>query len=332
MDKHISVLGAGSWGATMAHHLANRGLSVTLWSKFEQEIAQIKASYSHPFIQGLSLNKTIDLTSNLEKAIVAQDIIFIAIPSHFVRDLSADISGLLRKDQLLVILSKGIENNSLLSMSQVIREAGKVDLNNIITLYGPSHAEEVAIGMPTTLVSASVNQQNAKVIQNAVSSSTLRVYTNSDILGVELGGSLKNVFAVAAGICDGIGYGDNTKAALMTRGMYEMIRLGEAMGANKETFQGLSGIGDVIVTCLSQHSRNRYVGEKIGKGHKLEEILNEMDMVAEGVKMAKSVHQLKEKYQVEMPISEAVYNILFNHEDPKKEVTRLMTRGLVAEH
>ena len=303
-----------------------------LWSKFDSEIAQIQESYTHPFIVELTLNPNIRLTSELNENILDSDYIVIAIPSHFVRDLMKKLFDMGLSNQTFVILSKGIENDSLLTMSQVVKDAGNIDDNNIVTLYGPSHAEEVALEMPTTLVSACIDEAKAKNVQQLFSSPALRIYSNTDIQGVELGGSLKNVFAIAAGICDGIGFGDNTKAALMTRGMFEMTRLGVAMGAKRETFQGLSGIGDVIVTCLSKHSRNRFVGEKIGQGQSLQQILDGMNMVAEGVKMAKSVHQLKMKYDIEMPISEAVYNILFKNEDPKQAVTNLMTRGLISEN
>ena len=316
----------------MAHHLAEIGHNVSLWSKFESEVARIQKNYTHPFIDELSLNPSIRLTSELNGKILESEYIVIAIPSHFVRDLMKELSEMGLMNQTFVILSKGIENNSLLTMSEVVKDTGKVEDNKIVTLYGPSHAEEVALGMPTTLVSACIDELVAKNVQQLFSSPTLRIYSNTDIRGVELGGSLKNVFAIAAGICDGIGFGDNTKATLMTRGMFEMTRLGVAMGAKRETFQGLSGIGDVIVTCLSKHSRNRFVGEKIGQGQKLSQILDSMNMVAEGVKMAKSVHQLKMKYNIEMPISDAVYNILFEDEDPKQAVSNLMTRGLISEN
>ena len=228
-------------------------------------------------------------------------------------------------------LAKGVENDSLQTMSQVIAEAGKIGADRIVTLYGPSHAEEVALGMPTTLVSASSKMKTAKIVQEEFSSEVLRIYSNKDILGVELAGSLKNVIAIAAGICDGIGYGDNTKAALITRGLTEMTRLGVEMGAKPETFFGLSGIGDLMATCLSKHSRNRYVGEELGKGRKLEAILDEMKMVAEGVKTAKSVVQLRDKYKVPMPIASAMENVLFHNADPKDKVKELMTRDLKKE-
>ena len=202
---------------------------------------------------------------------------------------------------------------------------------NIVSLYGPSHAEEVIDKQPATLVSASDDLDIAKKVQSIFSSDNLRVYTNQDIIGVELGGSLKNVIAIATGICDGIGFGDNTKAALLTRGMAEIIRLGEKMGANPSTFSGLSGVGDLIATCLSQHSRNRFVGQSIGEGKNLDEILNSMDMVAEGVNMSRSINDLSKKYDVDMPISKAVYKILFHNKDPKDMVVGLMTRDLIQE-
>mgnify|MGYP001451159256 FL=1 len=203
--------------------------------------------------------------------------------------------------------------------------------NNIVSLYGPSHAEEVINNQPTTLVSASDDLDIAKKVQSIFSSDNLRVYTNQDIIGVELGGSLKNVIAIATGICDGIDFGDNTKAALLTRGMAEIIRLGEKMGANPSTFSGLSGVGDLIATCLSQHSRNRFIGQSIGEGKNLDEILNSMDMVAEGVNMSRSIDDLSKKYNIDMPISKAVYKILFDNKDPKDMVVGLMTRDLIQE-
>ena len=232
---------------------------------------------------------------------------------------------------ILVNVAKGIENGSLSTMSEVIKESSNLDSDQIVSLYGPSHAEEVIKGYPTTLVSASSDKSSAEYVQKIFSSDTLRVYTNNDIKGVELGGSLKNVIAIASGICDGIGFGDNSKAALMTRGIAEITRLGVAMGANSDTFSGLSGIGDLIVTCLSIYSRNRYVGEEIGKGKSLVSILDKMDMVAEGIKTTQSVYDLSKKYQVEMPISEGVYQILFNEKNPKEIVSELMTRDLKLE-
>ena len=234
-------------------------------------------------------------------------------------------------ETIIVNLSKGLENITLKRISEVILETTGVDNDRIVSLYGPSHAEEVLLGYPTTLVAASSNEISSKLIQQIFSSNILRVYSNKDIKGVELGGSLKNVIAIAAGICDGIGFGDNTKAALLTRGMSEITRLGVEMGAKESTFSGLSGIGDLIATCLSKHSRNRYVGEEIGKGESLSSILDSMNMVAEGVNTTRSVYDLSKKYNLDMPISNGVYNILFNINDPKSIVSELMNRDLVNE-
>jgi glycerol-3-phosphate dehydrogenase (NAD(P)+) len=230
-----------------------------------------------------------------------------------------------------VNLAKGIENDSLKRMSEIVMECGGIDGKNVVTLSGPSHAEEVAKGLPTTLVAGSSDPEIASMVQKVFSSNTLRVYINSDIIGVELGGSVKNVIALAAGVCDGIGFGENTKAALITRGIVEITRLGISIGGKSETFAGLSGIGDLIATCLSRHSRNRYVGEQIGRGRSLEEILGEMTMVAEGVKTSSSVKALSEKQSVEMPICDAVYESLYEGLDPKEAVNRLMTRELGSE-
>ncbi len=329
---NITVLGTGSWGGTIAQHLAGLGHSVSAWSKFPEEIQPLNDQRTHPLVPGLIFSDAIRFTSDLNEATGHTDVIIVAVPSHIVRPLMKGLRDQLSKETLVVNLAKGIENDSLKTMSQVIHDTGDISYDRIVTLYGPSHAEEVAARMPTTIVSACPSLDTAVSVQNIFSSETLRVYTNTDILGVELGGSLKNVIAIAAGIIDGIGFGDNTKAALLTRAMTEMTRLGVKMGADQKTFSGLSGIGDLIVTCLSKHSRNRYVGEEIGKGRKLDDILAEMKMVAEGVKMTVSVRQLKEKYDVSMPISTAVDEVLFEGKNPKQAVTELMTRDLITEH
>ena len=235
------------------------------------------------------------------------------------------------KSSIFVNLAKGIENDTLMRMSEVITESAGLSLDKIVALSGPSHAEEVAQGLPTTLVAGGVNTVTCETVQHLFSSSSIRVYMNMDIIGVELGGSVKNVIALASGVCDGIGFGDNTKAALITRGIVEITRLGISIGGKAETFSGLSGIGDLIATCLSQHSRNRYVGEQIGRGRSLEEVLDEMTMVAEGVKTSRSVKALSEKQFVEMPICDAIYELLYEGLDPKEAVNRLMTRELGSE-
>jgi len=331
VNETITVLGCGSWGGTMAVQLADLGNDVLCWHKFPDEIEEMEKTRNHTLVPGLTFSANVTFTSDYEIAIKDAKIIIVAVPSHIVRFVIPEIVKYLAEDAILVNLSKGIENDSLMTMSQVISSVGNIAKDRIVTVYGPSHAEEVAKKIPTTLVSACENISNAEIIQDLISSSTLRVYTNHDILGVELGGSLKNVIAIAAGICDGIGFGDNTKAALLTRGIAEMTRLGMKLGAERETFSGLSGVGDLIATCLSRHSRNRYVGEEIGKGRNIDDILGGMKMVAEGVKTTKSVNQLSEKYGVDMPISKAVYNVIFNKQNPLEAVKSLMTRELIHE-
>ena len=327
----ITVLGFGSWGGTVAQSLCNKGHKVIGWHKFAEEVEEMQKTLQHNLISQLKISKELLLTTDLRVSLKDAEIVVVATPSHIVRGIIGDSAKYIKKDAIIVNLAKGVENDSLQTMSQVIAEAGKIRADRIVTLYGPSHAEEVALGMPTTLVSACTKSKTAKIVQHEFSSETLRIYTNKDILGVELAGSLKNVIAIAAGICDGIGYGDNTKAALITRGLTEITRLGVEMGAKPETFFGLSGIGDLMATCLSKHSRNRYVGEELGKGRKLEEILDEMKMVAEGVKTAKSVVQLRDKYKVPMPIASAMESVLFHNADPKDKVKELMTRDLKKE-
>lgn len=327
----ITVLGFGSWGGTMAQHLCDKGHTVIGWHKFSNEVEEMQKTLQHNLIPQLQISKELTLTTDLRVSLKDAEIVVVATPSHIVRGIIGESAKYIKDDAIIVNLAKGVENDSLQTMSQVIAEAGKIDADRIVTLYGPSHAEEVALGMPTTLVSACVKLKTAKIVQQEFSSEVLRIYSNKDILGVELAGSLKNVIAIAAGICDGIGYGDNTKAALITRGLTEMTRLGVEMGAKPETFFGLSGIGDLMATCLSKHSRNRYVGEELGKGRKLNSILDEMKMVAEGVKTAKSVVQLRDKYKVPMPIASAMESVLFHDADPKDKVKELMTRDLKKE-
>ena len=327
MDN-ISLLGCGTWGSTLAQILAENGYNVLAWHYKEKAVSYMTSSRKYPNLNGFQFHKNINFDSNLDNLVANTKCIVIAVPSHSVRQTMAKVSNKLSNDTIIVNVSKGIENDSLKTMSEVICEITSKDLSKIVTLYGPSHAEEVIAKHPTTLVSASTSNTSASYVQKIFSSSQLRVYTNKDIYGVELGGSLKNVIAIATGICDGIGFGDNTKAALLTRGIAEITHLGVTMGANADTFNGLSGVGDLIATCLSKHSRNRFVGEEIGKGKKLKEILNQMDMVAEGVKTTKSVYDLSKKHQIDMPICEGVYDILFNDKDPKSKVIELMTRDL----
>ena len=329
--KNISFIGCGSWGAALSKVLSDKDIQSTMWHRSKDVVERMSSSKRHYLVPNLTFSDKVVFTNDLNSLIKESYILVLAIPSQSIRDVLEPKKHLISNDKILVNLAKGIEINSLLTVSGVLHEILGNDFNNIVALSGPSHAEEVIFGHPTTLVSASKNEKSASIIQKIFSNNTLRTYKSHDILGVELGGAMKNVIAIAAGICDGIGYGDNSKAALLTRGMGEISKLGMAMGADLLTFQGLSGFGDLIVTCLSKHSRNRSVGQAIGEGRSLENVLDEMSMVAEGVLSAKSIHQLRLKHNVDMPIHEAIYNVLFKGEDPKKSVENLMTRSLTTE-
>ena len=266
----------------------------------------------------------INLTDDIEKVVYKKDVILLSIPTHGVREALKQIKPFINPDQILVNVAKGIENNTLLRISQIASEI--LPNNKFAVLSGPSHAEEVALNIPTTVVAASSNKKIAEYVQDLFFTPNFRVYTNPDIIGVELGGSLKNVIALGAGISDGLNYGDNTKAALMTRGIFEMAKLGEEMGANPITFSGLSGIGDLIVTCTSMHSRNRRAGILIGSGKTMEQAILEIGMVVEGIKTTKSTYELAKKYKIDMPITEELYRVLYEDSDVKMAVQHLMVR------
>ena len=327
----VSILGCGTWGSAVAQSLAEKGIAVMAWQRYENKAVKMESTRKHPILTDLEFNSHINFTSNLDNAIEFGDIIFLAIPSHAVRNIISQISKKLKNDTIVVNLAKGIEFDTLMTMSQVIHEESTISDKQIVSLYGPSHAEEVVKNLPTTLVAGCVETNTSILIQELMSSEFLRIYRNEDILGVEIGGSLKNIMAIAAGICDGIGYGDNSKAAILTRGMSEMTRLGLRMGAHESTFSGLSGIGDLLVTALSKHSRNRFVGEEIGRGKLLDEVTQSMEMVAEGVNTCKAIPDLVKKYDIEMPISQSINEILFKKKDPLKVVKELMTRELGSE-
>ena len=328
----VSVLGCGTWGSAVAQALADNGVEVTAWQRYENKSLEMESTRRHPILKDIEFNSNILFTSDFDNAIVSGNIIILAVPSDAVREVILQASDKLTENSIIVNLAKGIENNTLMTMSQVIHIESGLKANQIVSLYGPSHAEEVVKKLPTTLVAGCVEDNTSILIQELMSSDFLRIYTNDDILGVEIGGSLKNIMAIAAGVCDGIGYGDNSKAAILTRGMNEMTKLGLIMGANESTFFGLSGIGDLLVTALSKHSRNRFVGEKIGKGESLDSIMGSMKMVAEGINTCKAIPDLVKKYKIEMPISESIHDILFNKKDPLKVVKELMTRKLGPEN
>ena len=329
----IGILGAGGWGTALSILLSSNGHKVTLW-EFQPNVAHVLATkrVNESLLPGVRIPDEVEITSELGQVVENAEIIVIAVPSHVVRSLTERMRSFSLQDKLVVSVAKGLENETLKRLSEVILEnLPQLNSAQIVILSGPSHAEEVSRGVPTTVVAASESLESAKKIQRIFTTSTFRVYTNIDVIGVELGGSLKNIIAIAAGISDGVGYGDNTKAALMTRGLVEITRLGVAMGANPMTFAGLSGMGDLIVTCMSRYSRNRYVGEQIGRGRKLSEVLSEMVMVAEGVRTTKSAVALAEKYHVEMPITQQVYEVLFGNKDPQVAMSELMSRDLKVE-
>jgi glycerol-3-phosphate dehydrogenase (NAD(P)+) len=329
----ISVLGAGGWGTTLAILLHYNGHNVTLW-EYKKSYARhlIKKRINTDYLPGIKIPKEIIITNDIEESTNDKNLIVLAVPSQFLRGVVNKVEFKQIEDSILVSVSKGIENKSLMTMSQMLKNVfPNIDKNQIGVISGPSHAEEVSRMIPTAVVAASSDLETSKAIQAAFITSYFRVYASNDILGVELGGAFKNIIAIGAGIIDGAGFGDNTKAAIMTRGVAEISRLGLAMGAQPETFAGLSGMGDLIVTCMSRHSRNRFVGEEIGKGKKLKQILNSMEQVAEGVETTRSAKQLAAKIEIETPITNEVYKILFEDKDPVKATTDLMTRDMKAE-
>ena len=329
----ISVLGAGGWGTTLAILLHYNGHEVTLW-EYKKNYSKIlvKSRINETYLPGVKIPKEILITHDLEEATINKNMIVLAVPSQFLRSVTTKITPSDIKNSILVSVAKGIENNSLMTMSQMLKdEIPSLNSDQIGVLSGPSHAEEVSRRIPTAVVTASQNVDTSKSIQAAFITSYFRVYASTDTLGVELGGAFKNVIAIGAGIIDGAKFGDNTKAAIMTRGIAEISRLGIALGAQPETFAGLSGMGDLIVTCMSKHSRNRYVGEQVGAGKKLKAVLKSMQMVAEGVETSRSASMLGKKHKVEIPITTEVYRILFEDKDPVKATTDLMTRDMKME-
>ena len=327
----IGLLGCGSWGTTLAQILAKKGETVNAWHYRKDFVDAIRFSRVNPLLPDINLDQKISFHYNINDVLNGSEILILSVPSSAMRETLEKISNNIHPEIKIVNTSKGFELNTLMSMSEIILETLNINDDQIITFYGPSHSEEVIKNLPTAMVSACANENNSKIIQNLFSTEDLRIYTSKDMRGVEIGGSLKNVIAIASGICNGIGYGDNANAALITRGLHEITKLGIAMGAEEQTFYGLSGIGDLIATCLSTHSRNRHVGDEISKGKSLEEIISSMGMVAEGVNTTKVVHELSKKYNIEMPISNSVYEVLFMKRDPKTSVKNLMIRKLKME-
>lgn len=327
----VGVIGGGSWGTALAFVLNKNNHNTYVWCYDKKETEYIILSGENKkYLPGIKIPKSIIFTNNITDAINNSNMLILAVPSIFIRKTMENIKPYLNNEQIIVVASKGIEENTLLTLSQIVQEV--VPYCKVGVLSGPTHAEEVAKEIPTACVASSKYDVVSKYIQEAFMNPYFRVYTNNDIIGVEVGAALKNVIALAGGISDGLGYGDNTKAALITRGIKEIARLGVCMGADVNTFSGLTGIGDLIVTCTSMHSRNRRAGILLGKGRTLEETLQEVGMVVEGVNTVKAAYSLLQKYNIEMPIVEEINNILVNNKSPRKAVQDLMTREKTTEY
>nr|WP_156129619.1 NAD(P)H-dependent glycerol-3-phosphate dehydrogenase [Jeotgalibacillus malaysiensis] len=325
---NIAVLGAGSWGTALALVLADNKHQVRLWTHTEAQADIINQTHTNQkYLPDTELPELIRAYSDMAEAVSSADMIVFAVPAKVTREVAEKVNTAAEKQAIVVHVSKGIEPDSHLRISEILEETLSADvMSDLVVLSGPSHAEEVVKRHPTTVTAASDQIEAAEKVQDAFMNQHFRVYTNTDVVGVEVGGALKNIIALAAGITDGLGYGDNAKAALITRGLAEIARLGTKMGANPLTFSGLTGVGDLIVTCTSVHSRNWRAGNMLGKGHKLEEVLSSMGMVVEGVRTTKAAYQLADKYNVSMPITSALYHVLFEGVHPKEAVDQLMAR------
>lgn len=326
-NKKVSVLAAGSWGTALAKVLAEKEYEVWLWSRNSEQVEQMNLHRTNHYLPGVSLPSNIHATSSLQEAVLnAYAVLFVA-PSSAMREIAAQVRHYVGEDTLIIHAVKGFETGTLKRMSEVIaEEIPQVEADKLAVLSGPSHAEEVAEQSPTTVVVAAVSMQAAEKAQSLLMHSYFRVYTHTDVIGVETGGALKNIIAIGGGISDGLGFGDNAKAALITRGLVEITRLGTAMGAEPSTFSGLAGMGDLIVTCTSRHSRNWRAGYAIGQGRPLEKVLADMGMVVEGISTAKAALTLARQYGVSMPITEELNKILFENKDPRQAVLDLMER------
>lgn len=321
----VSVMGAGAWGIALARVLKNNGNDVTIWSKLEKEVNMLKNESENSIsLPGIKLQDDIKITNDIREAAEGMDIIIMSVASRFTRQVAAAMKDMVREGQIIVNVSKGIEDESFMTLTDVIKD--ELPCVEVAALSGPSHAEEVGKEIPTSVVVGAYSKETAEKIQNIFMNNVFRVYTSPDVLGIELGGSLKNVIALAAGMADGVGCGDNTKAALITRGIAELSRLGLKMGADERTLGGLSGIGDLIVTCASMHSRNRRAGILIGQGKTPDEAMTEVKAVVEGVYSAKAAYNLAKKYNVSMPIVEQVNKVLFEGKDVKSAILDLMGR------
>lgn len=328
--KKVAVIGAGSWGVALAKVLAKKHDEVFVWSFFEDEARMLQEDREHKYkLPNIIIPNNVVCTSDIKLALANAAMVLLVVPSDVVRNTAKLMKPYIAEKAIIVNCSKGIEQGTDLLMTQIIEQ--EIPGHKLGVLTGPTHAEEVAKDIPTAIVAASTDVGIAELIQDAFMSESFRVYTNTDIIGVQLGGALKNIIALCAGITDGLNLGDNTKAALMTRGMAEIVRLGVALGAKRETFSGLAGIGDLIVTCTSMHSRNRRAGILIGQGNTPKEAQEKVNMVVEGIKTAKGAYELSQKYNVSMPITHKAYDILFNGVSPKSAVYELMNRDKKSE-
>ena len=319
------IMGAGSWGTALSVLLNNNGHEVRLWSRFQEEVDTLKQTRELTSkLPGVHIPENIDLTADVKNCVETAEVIVLAVPSPYVRGTAELMAPYVKDEQIIVNVAKGIEEKTLMTMTDIISE--EIPAAGVYVLSGPSHAAEVGRGIPTTCVISGPKRETAEYLQGIFMSPVFRVYTTPDTLGVELGGSLKNVIALAAGTADGLGYGDNTKAALITRGIAEIARLGTKMGAHMETFYGLSGMGDLIVTCASVHSRNRKAGYLMGKGYTMQQAMDEVQMIVEGVYSAKAGLTLSKKFGIETPIIQAVNQVLFENKNPKQAVDELMQR------
>ena len=321
----VAFLGGGSFGTALSILLANKGIEVNIYDRDKKVVDDINLNRRNDkYIKDLKVPEKVTAFNDLEKAIEKVEFVVLAVPSHVIRFASKELKSLINKDVTVISIAKGIEEKTNLRLSQVIQE--ELPENPVVILSGPSHAEEVSFNIPTTVVVSSVNMESAEKVQDLFTDKNFRVYTNADLVGVEIGGAVKNIIALAAGVCDGIGFGDNSKAALMTRGMAEIVRIGMKMDGKAETFLGLTGMGDLIVTCTSLHSRNRKAGYLIGKGMSTEKATEEVGMVVEGIKACRAFYELKEDLDVEMPITDILYKILFEGKDPLDASFELMGR------
>ncbi|GAN32365.1 MAG: NAD(P)-dependent glycerol-3-phosphate dehydrogenase [Candidatus Brocadia sp. AMX2] len=324
--KKITVIGNGGWGTTLAILLHKKGYAVTLWGADASYVnCLLEKKENVKFLKGIPIPEGISITSDISNKLMDAELIISATPTPYLRSVLTKFKGIFVHGIPIVSVTKGIENDTLMRPSAIITNV--LGDHPISLLLGPSHAQEVARGLPTTVVASSIDGNLARLVQEVFSTERFRVYTNPDMVGVELGAAMKNVIAIAAGICDGLKFGDNSKAALISRGLVEISRLGIAMGSQRSTFSGLTGLGDLITTCISPYGRNRWVGEQIGKGKKLQEILEKMEQIAEGVWTTKSVLALSHKFKVEMPITKEIYNVLFTDKNPLEAVSNLMMRA-----